>query len=475
MVGTDSVSLVKAVFIDLDRTLLRQASGRVLNRALVEEGVLPSNRSLPGERLLYGAFDLLGENALSMTLARVAARVAAGWDQEAVRRAGRRAVPELLEIMAPFAHQRLASFRAEGFSLVLATTTPADMVEGLADALGLDAIIATRYETREGRYTGRLEGGFVWGLGKLAAVRDWASEHDVDLADCHACSDSVFDTPLLANVGVAHPVNPDPRLMLVAAARRWPVEHWDRPDGIPSFLGLEPFDLVRPFVRKEMFPYARFDIEGIENVPASGPVIVASNHRSYFDMPTLAVVAASLKRPVRALAKQEMFALPGLGMVARAIGGIAVDRDNDPGASFAQAVECLRAGECVFILPEGTIPRGPAFFDPVLHGKTGVARLAKETGAQVVPLGIWGSEQVWPRSSKAPKVTTIVDPPTVRVRVGAPLRVGNGDPTRETQKIMAAISGLLPEEGRRSAPPTIEELARTYPSGRVPTDESAAS
>ena len=468
------MGIMKAVFIDLDRTLLRQASGRVLNRALVEEGVLSSNRSLPGESLLYGTFDLLGENALSMALARAAARVAAGWDQEAVRRAGRRAIPGLLEIMAPFAPQRLAAFREQGFSLVLATTTPTDMVQGLADALGFDAVIATRYEARDGRYTGRLDGGFVWGLGKLAAVRQWAGEHDVDLGECHACSDSVFDTPLLASVGVAHPVNPDPRLVLVAAARRWHVEHWDRPEGIPSLLGLEPFDLVRPFVRKEMFPYARFDIEGIENIPQRGPVIVASNHRSYFDMPTLAVVAASLKRPVRALAKQEMFALPGLGMVARAIGGIAVDRDNDPGASFEHAVECLRAGECIFILPEGTIPRGPAFFDPVLYGKTGVARLAQETGAPVVPLGIWGTEHVWPRSSKAPRMSTIIDPPTVRVRIGLPLQVGDEAPSRETEKIMAAITGLLPEESRLGEPPTAEELARTYPSGRIPDDESAA-
>lgn len=462
---------MKAVFIDLDRTLLRQASGRVLNRALGDEGVISKDRSLPGEGLLYGIFDLLGENGVSMALARVAARVASGWEQVAVERAAKRAVPGLLDIMAPFALDRLAAFRAEGFSLVLATTTPGDMVGALAEALGFDDVIATRYEVKDGRYTGRIDGGFVWGLGKLAAVKAWAAEHDVDLGECHACSDSVFDTPLLGSVGFPHAVNPDPRLSLVAMARRWPIEHWDRPDGVPSILGLEPFDMLRPFVRPEMFPYARFEISGIEHIPAEGPVIVASNHRSYFDMPALAILAASLHRPVRALAKQEMFALPLVGHLTRAIGGIAVDRDRDPAASFEQAAASLRAGECLFILPQGTIPRGQEFFDPILKAKTGVARLAALTGAPVVPVALWGTENVWPRSSKTPNVTTIFDRPTVSVTVGPPLALAGNDAVAETAEVMAAITALLPEEAREGRVPSDEELARTYPSGKVPSDE----
>jgi hypothetical protein len=65
-----------AVFIDLDRTLLCQASGQVLSRAMAEEGVLPKGRSLPGDRLLYAVNDRLGENLFSMGLVRAAARVA---------------------------------------------------------------------------------------------------------------------------------------------------------------------------------------------------------------------------------------------------------------------------------------------------------------------------------------------------------------------------------------------------------------
>ncbi len=249
-----------AVFIDLDRTLLNRASGQVLNRALVEEGVLPEGRSLPGDKILYAVNDRLGENLVSMGLVRAAARVARGWHQEQVQAAGRRAVSALSEIVAPFAPQRLAEFRAEGHRLVLSTTTPADMIAPFAEALGFDDLIATAYEVEDGRYTGRLYEGFVWGTGKLRAVRAWAEENRIDLADCHACSDSIFDVPLLSSVGTPHAVNPDPSLTLVATARRWAVEHWDRPPGVPSVVGLEPYHMLRPFVRKLSFPYARFDI-----------------------------------------------------------------------------------------------------------------------------------------------------------------------------------------------------------------------
>jgi putative phosphoserine phosphatase/1-acylglycerol-3-phosphate O-acyltransferase len=77
----------------------------------------------------------------------------------------------------------------------------------------------------------------VWGTGKLKAVRQWADGEGIDLADCHACSDSVFDVPLLASVGWPHAVNPDPSLTVIATARRWPIEHWDRPPGCRTWWG----------------------------------------------------------------------------------------------------------------------------------------------------------------------------------------------------------------------------------------------
>ncbi len=454
-----------AVFVDLDRTLLGSASGPVVQQALVEEGVLDEGRHLPGDRLMYGLYNRFGESVAFMGLVRAAARVMRGRSAEATRRAGQRAVAPLAELVQPWALAELDEHRRRGRRLVLATTSPHDLVDPLGAALGFDATIATRYQEREGAYTGGLEGGFIWGNGKRRAVAAWAEEHGVDLADSHAYSDSIYDLPLLGAVGHPHPLNADPRLAVVATLRRWPLEYWDRPPGVPSLLGLEPYHLARLLFRPEAFPYARFDVSGSDHIPARGPVLLASNHRSYFDVAALGVVAARLRRPVRFLAKREVFDAPVVGTLARALGGIVVDREARGSEPMRQAAAALRAGEVVIVLPQGTIPRGESFFEPLLSGRTGAARLAAETGATVVPVGLWGTERVWPRSSRVPNVTALLHPPSVTVTVGPPLALGGTDAVGDTAELMAAIAGLLPAESLARRPPTEDELARTRPAG----------
>ena len=456
---------VGAVFVDLDRTLLRGASGLVLSAAMHAEGLFADRRSLPGERLVYAAYDLLGESIPFMAMVRAAPHFVRGWTVDAVRQAGAMAAPELVALVQPYAPAVLAEHRTAGRRLVLATTTPVDLVGPFAELMGFDDVVATRYARRDGHYTGGIDGPFVWSTGKRDAVRRYAAEHGVDLADSHAYSDSVFDLPLLRLVGHPHVVNPDRRLRMVATVARWPLEHWDRPAGVPKVLGFEPYHLLRPFVRPESFPYARFDVSGVEHVPASGPALLAANHRSYFDVAALAIVAARAGRPVRFLGKRELFEAPVVGHLARALGGISVDRGGRTDAPLREARRALEAGELVVILPQGTIPRGHAFFDPVLHGKTGTARLAAMTGAPVVPIGLWGTEHVWPRSARVPDFSGVLHPPPVRVRIGAPVPLGLSDAAVDTAAIMAAITRLLPEEGRVARQPTREELARTYPPG----------
>lgn len=459
--------LAVAVFVDLDRTLLRVASGPSFDAALREAGVLHAP-SIPGQSLVYRGFNVFGESLPSMGMARLAAPFAKGWERKAVKAAAKAAVADLITKVAPYAPQRLAAFREQGHEIILATTTPRDLVKPLAKALDLDGVIATTYEVEDGRYTGAIDGSFVWGTGKLDAVRAWAKRNGVDLADCHACSDSFFDVPLLSAVGHPHPVNPDPRLRGVALLRRWKVEHWDRPEGVPSLLGAEPYHLLRRFIRPELMPFAQLDLDGMKHFPKAGPVIIISNHRSYFDVATLAVVLAKMGRPVRFLGKREIFEHPVVSAVARAVGGIPVDRGVDGATSYRAAESALEAGEVVVLLPEGTIPRGEAFFDPVLKGKTGAVRLAQGSGAPVVPVGLWGTEQVWPRSSKLPNVTNVLHPPLVRVRVGKPFEVErDGDAAEETAKAMARISALLPNGGVVDHVPDEAELARTMPDGHA--------
>jgi len=159
-----------------------------------------------------------------------------------------------------------------------------------------------------------------------------------------------------------------------------------------------------------------------------------------------------------------VFDAPVVGQLARSLGGIAVARGTGSTEPMRQAAAALRAGEVVIVLPQGTIPRGEAFFDPVLHGHTGAARLAAETGAPVVPIGLWGTEQVWPRSSKVPNMTTLAHPPRVTVTVGVPVALGLEDAVADTTVLMATIADLLPDESRVPHIPTAEDLARTRPS-----------
>jgi putative phosphoserine phosphatase/1-acylglycerol-3-phosphate O-acyltransferase len=354
--------------------------------------------------------------------------------------------------------------------VVLATTTPYDLVKPLADALGLDDVIATRYGEADGRYDGTIDGEFVWGRGKLRAVQQWADEHGISMPDSYAYSDSYFDIPLLSAVGHPFAVNPDPRLAIQALVRRWPVLHLDVPAGIPKVLGVEPQQVLLAAARLPLIPYARFDVSGEDNIPETGPAIICGNHRSYFDPMALGQAIARRGRPVRFLGKKEVFDAPVVGQLAKAFGGIRVERGTGSDEPLEEAAAALRAGQLVALMPEGTIPRGEAFFEPVLQGRWGAAKLAAMTGAPIVPVGMWGTERVWPRSARLPNVLNVTNPPNITIRVGKPITVKGTNYDANTKRIMKAITALLPPEARVKHTPTEEELARTYPPGKAPTE-----
>jgi putative phosphoserine phosphatase/1-acylglycerol-3-phosphate O-acyltransferase len=452
-----------AAIFDLDRTLLAGASGPVISAALRSVGLL-NERVMPGEDLLFRVFNVVGENRPSMMLTRQGARLARGWDQVLAQEAGRLAAETLITQLQPYGRILVAEHKAAGRPTVLATTTPRDMVQPFAEALGVDDVIATTYGVTDGKYTGTIDGEFVWGKGKLRAVREWASRRDVDLSESYAYSDSWYDTPLLSAVGHPVAVNPDARLRLFAVARRWPVQFLDVPPGVPKFLGIEPQRAIFPFARPEFVLYADLDIEDVEQIPDAGPAIICGNHRSYFDPLAVGYAIAKRGRPVRFLGKKEVFDAPIVGDVARAMGGIRVDRGTGSDEPLKEAAAALDAGELVAVMPQGTIPRGRAFFDPVLKGRWGAARLAAMSKAPVIPMGLWGTEKVWPRNEKIPRVWNVTNPPKVQVRFGPPVELGYDDADADTQRIMDAISALLPAEAHEPYEPTREELMATLPS-----------
>ena len=456
--------MTEAAFFDLDRTLVPGASGPAFSRALRQVGVLPE-RAIPGEGAVYKLFDLIGETLPSMFLARQAARAAKGWRVQQVREAGELAAEELDGAVPGFARLAVAQHRAEGRKVVVATTSPIDLVRPLAEVLGADELIATTYGVRNGCYDGTIDGRFVWGPGKLGAVRDWAAVNGVAVEESWAYSDSFYDFPLLNAVGTPIVVNPDPRLRLLAAARRWPVVHFDVPQRVPKVVGIEPQMVAQAIGRSPLFPWVHWDIDGTDNIPLTGPAILVANHRSYFDPLAVGRTVSEIHRPVRFLSKKEVLEAPVVGLLVASFGTIPVDRGSGSDEPLLAAAKALEAGEVVALMPQGTIPRGRALYDPELKGRWGAARLATLSKAPVVPIGLWGTEAVWPRNRRYPDVLALGHPPVVRVRVGPPVELKYRSVDADTKRIMTAIRALLPPEAEVVREPTAEEIARAMPAG----------
>lgn len=460
--ATVSEMAVAAAFFDLDRTLLAGSSGPIISEGLRRRGVIVRRRG-GIERFSFRLFDVVGETLPSVLIGRQGARVAKGWSQAEVRAVGRDVAETLAANIEPYALHAIDDHRARGHKVVLATTTPLDVIEPLGELLGLDAVLATRYRVDQGgRYDGSIDGEFVWSRGKARSVTVWARANEIELADSYAYSDSIFDTPLLSLVGNPVAVNPDYRLLLYARARGWPTVWFGAPPGVPKPLGVELQSVLAQLARPELFPWIELDIEGLDRLPASGGAVLASNHRSYLDPLVLGFAGARIGRPIRFLAKREIVDAPVVGSITTALGAIGVDRRATSDDPLLRAAAAVGAGELVAFFPQGTIPRGADFFDPELRGRPGAVRLAIETGAPLIPVALWGTERAWPRSSRVPYVLNLADPPTVRVRVGQPYHP-HDDPVAATEQLMATIVGLLPPEARRAPTPTAEELALTIP------------
>ena len=453
-----------AAFFDLDRTLVPVASPKIFQRHLAAAGLAESGGNAVTDAF-FTLFELAGESALVGRSAKLAPRAAVGWSVADTIAAAGPAADEIAGHVSDFAHAELDMHRAAGRTIVLATTTPEHLVRPLAERLRIDDVVATRWTQAEGRFTGHVDGDVVWGAGKRDAVAAWCRDHDVDLADCWAYSDSYYDSALLDIVGHPVAVNPDARLAATAALNDWPIRSLDKPAGIPSMAGLELQDLFRPFLRPELIPNAKVSVTGVENIPAEGGAIIVANHRSEFDPLVMITTVARSGRNARYLGKREVFELPVIGPLLEAGGGIPVDRGTGNDEPLQAAAAAIDGGDLVVMFPQGTIPRGRAFFDPVLKARWGAARLAAMTKAPVIPVGLWGTDAVWPRSASLPSFN-LAEPPEVTSTVGPPVELTRRSPARDTERIMAAVSALLPERAREPYEPTEEELARTYPAGR---------
>jgi 1-acyl-sn-glycerol-3-phosphate acyltransferase len=168
-----------------------------------------------------------------------------------------------------------------------------------------------------------------------------------------------------------------------------------------------PYGTLRAFLTPFLMILFRPKVKGLRNVPATGPLIIASNHLSFSDSIFMPLV---VPRKVTFLAKSEYFTSPGpKGLLKKltfiALGQVPVDRSGGrrSEAAIITGLQVLSEGKCLGIYPEGT--RSP---DGRLYkGRTGIARLAIESGAPIIPVAMFNTEKIQPTGQVIPNIQRV--------------------------------------------------------------------
>lgn len=192
---------------------------------------------------------------------------------------------------------------------------------------------------------------------------------------------------------------------------------------------------------------------GIDNVPLTGPAVLASNHVGYLDFVFVGYAARKRGRRVRFMAKKEVFDHRIAGPLMRGMRHIPVDRYADARLAVEAATDALRRGEVVGMFPEGTISRA---FVP-RRGKTGAARMALDAGAPLIPCAVWGSQRILTKGRPRNFERGVA----IDVHIGEPLEVERDeDVVAVTERLMKRIEAL------------VADAERAYPQTPRSTDEA---
>jgi HAD superfamily hydrolase (TIGR01490 family) len=214
-----------AAFFDLDRTLIRRSSMLAMAPTLRRHGLI-GWRSLARATAWHAVYLVRGVSSKELSdVAGQTFRLMRGWPVDEFRALIAEQIEPLAALAFPDAIQRMRAHQARGEPAIVVSASLIDLVQPLADRLGLDAAIGSRAAIADGRYTGEVE-TFLHGKAKADAVRQYAEANGIDLAASSSYTDSRSDIQLLEAVGHPHAVNPDKALEREAEAHGWPVLHF---------------------------------------------------------------------------------------------------------------------------------------------------------------------------------------------------------------------------------------------------------
>jgi HAD superfamily hydrolase (TIGR01490 family) len=218
-----------AAFFDLDRTLIRGSANFPLAVAAFRAG------HMPPRQLLHDAVNAIAfiaggaSDERSVALRERILRSVAGHPAADVIALGDAFIPKVAASVLPEARLLLDQHAAAGDDRIVVSASPIEIVSRIAEELGLEGAVGTRSEIVDSCYTGKLEGEFCYGPGKVTEMQRLADERGYDLAHCTAYSDSISDLPFLEAVGTPVAVNPEKHLRAVAVERGWRIVEVARP------------------------------------------------------------------------------------------------------------------------------------------------------------------------------------------------------------------------------------------------------
>ncbi len=325
------------------------------------------------------------------------------------------------------AHQRA------GHTVAIASSATRFQIEPLARELGVEHILCTELESRQGLVTGKVAGRTTWGAGKIAAVRRFARGRKLSLPRSFAYANGDEDVPFLAAFGHPRAVNPQPELAVTAAERDWPVLQLRRGPG-----RLDPMPAIRTAalygtligsglagaalgalsgnrrrgIDLGMSLFAQIggvigDVDvhvvGEGQLWAQRPAVYFINHQS--SLIDALVSTTILRSGFTAVAKAEAAGIPVIGQLLTWADFAFIDRANGAQARVAlqQALDRLAAGTSIVISPEGTRSLTPR----VGRLKKGGFHLAMQAGVPIVPIVIRNAGELMWRNARTARTGTV--------------------------------------------------------------------
>jgi putative phosphoserine phosphatase/1-acylglycerol-3-phosphate O-acyltransferase len=367
---------------------------------------------------------------------------------------------ELRDRIYPEMRARVAEHRRQGHVVAIATSAAPFQVAAVARELGIEHVLCTQLEERNGLLTGKSSGPVLWGRAKAEAVHNFARSHRVDLRRSYFYADGDEELSLMRAVGHPRPTNPRPLLAAEAAREGWPVQRFTSrglpgPDAylrgalakastVPVFLGAATMRVLTGEKREAAnfltstlaelslgFGKVKLNVAGGEHLWSARPAVFIWNHRSVLDAQ---IVGRLVQRDFGVVATKELQKKPLFAAASRFLHIAFVDRDDRHAAAAALESATRRLGEglSMLVAPEATDVAG----EGIGEFRKGAFRMAMAAKVPIVPIVIRNVDEIGSRGSGTMR------PGVVDVAVLRPISVEDWT-SRDLERRIAGVRQLF--------------------------------